>query len=138
MANKKVMIVDDDKEFLEELDEALRLSDFDSIVINNPNLALKKAVLEKPDAILLDLRMPGKSGFLLADEIKNSSQLTGTPIIAMSGYFKKDASDFFSVYGIVDYISKPFDPLEVVSKIEKVLEKTMGAKTKKLLDEHKK
>ncbi len=121
MLNKKVLIIDDDKEFLEELSESLRLSGYEIIAAGDPVLALGIANAEKPDVILLDLKMPGKSGFLLADELRTFSGLADIPLIAMSGYFKKGDSAFLGIHGFKNHIEKPFIPSDIITKIEEVL-----------------
>ncbi len=121
MPNKKVLIVDDDKEFLEELSESLRSSGYEIIAVNNPSLVLDIANAKKPNVILLDLKMPGKSGFLLADELRTFSGLADVPLIAMSGYFKKGDSVFLDIHGFKNHIEKPFGPSDIIAKIEEVL-----------------
>lgn len=123
MEKRKVMIVDDDKEFLEEFQEALKLSDYEIIPVNDPMLALGVCSSQKPDVILLDIKMPKKSGFLLADEFKNSLEFKDVPIIAMSGCFKNKDSAFLSIYGFRSYMEKPFNPVDAVIKIEEALNK---------------
>lgn len=121
MASKKVMIVDDDKEFLYELEEALVLSGYDLVAVNDSLSALHIAAKITPDVILLDLRMPGKSGFQLADEIRRFSGLEDTPIIAMSGLFKDEYIPFLKMCGIKKCLKKPFNPLDVIAEIEVAL-----------------
>ena len=121
MANKKVMIIDDDKEFLEELKETLKLNDYEIIAVEDPALALNMAVSKKPDVVLLDLKMPGKSGFMLADEFRDSRKIADIPIIAMSGCFKSKDSEFLNICGFRDYLEKPFRPADVIAKIEDAL-----------------
>jgi CheY-like chemotaxis protein len=94
MDGRKILIVDDDKEFLEELSDYLQASGYTIIAVDSPDMVLEKAVLEKPDLILFDLKMPGKSGFILANEIRNSSVLSKVPLIAMSGSFRNSDSVF--------------------------------------------
>ena len=125
MLPKTVMIIDDDKEFLEELKENLSSSDYEIIAVKDPALALSTALSKKPDVILVDLRMPGKSGFLIADEFKNSRKLENVPIIAMSGCFKHKDSELLNIYGFMDYLGKPFNPADVIAKIEYALKNTV-------------
>ena len=68
MSKNKVMVVDDDIEFLEEIEETLKLSGFDTSVFTNGITALQMAQKIKPDIILLDLKMKEKSGFQVADD----------------------------------------------------------------------
>ncbi|MDP2921360.1 MAG: response regulator [Candidatus Omnitrophota bacterium] len=121
MLPKTVMIIDDDREFSEELEEALRLSDYETITVKDPALALREAISKKPDVALLDLKMYGQNGFLLANEFKNSRRFADMPIIAMSGCFKNKDSEFLNTYGFKGYLEKPFNPADVIAKIKDVL-----------------
>ncbi|MDD5595094.1 MAG: response regulator [Candidatus Omnitrophica bacterium] len=123
MSNKKVMIIDDNQEFLEELKEALRLSGYDTVALNDPLSARDIAILEKPDIVLLDLKMPGKSGFQVADEIRHFSELVQVPIIAMTGFFKEGYGPLLNLCGIKKCLKKPFNPLDIIAEIEEVLTK---------------
>ena len=75
MPGKKVMLIDDNKEFLEELQELLTLSGYEPLAFTDPVSALEAAPGIKPQIILLDLMMPGKNGFQLASEIRRFSEL---------------------------------------------------------------
>jgi len=119
------MIVDDDKEYLEELEETLSLSGYDMVSVNDPNQALETALAQDLDLIILDLKMPGKTGFQLADQIKHTYGLENIPIIAMSGFFKGEYLALLNMFGIEDYLKKPFQPLTLLSTIEEVLGKTV-------------
>jgi DNA-binding response OmpR family regulator len=118
---KRVMIIDDDKEFLEELHETLNLSGYEMVAVNDAQDALETANRTKPDIILLDLKMPAKSGFQVADEIRHYQQTSHIPIIAMTGFFKDDYLPLMKMCGIKDFLKKPFNPLDVINRIEKEL-----------------
>jgi DNA-binding response OmpR family regulator len=119
--NKKIMIVDDDKEFLEELKETLSLGGYDLIAVDDPTMVSEKARSIKPDILLLDLKMPKMSGFQVADELKYLSECTHLPIIAMSAFIKDDYAAMLNICGIKYHLKKPFHPLDVIAKIEEVL-----------------
>ena len=122
MPSKKVMIVDDDSEFLEELNETMTMSGYDMIPVNDSVAATAIASNEKPDLIILDLKMPGKSGFQLAEDIRRIPELAKTPIIAMSSFFREDYSFLLNLFGIKKCLKKPFKPLDVITAVESVLE----------------
>lgn len=122
MENGKIMIVDDDKEFLGELGETLALSGYSTVMVSDPILALDTAVREKPDIVLLDLRMPGKNGFQLADELRHVPQLMQVPIIAMTGNFKDSYNPLIKMCDIKKCLKKPFNPLDIIAEIEMLLE----------------
>jgi CheY-like chemotaxis protein len=121
MANSKVMLVDDDKEFLEELQELLVSSGYQMVAVNDPISALERVSQVKPDVIVLDLKMPNMSGFQLAQEIRHFCELNSVPIIAMSGYYKDEYNPLLNICGIKVCLKKPFNPLDVISAIEDVL-----------------
>ena len=117
----RILIVDDNREFLDELGELLRLSGYDMVAVGDAESALKAAVKEKPDAVLLDLKMPGKSGFQLAGELRHIPDMDAVPIIAMSGFFKDIYQPLMNICGIKKCIRKPFTPLDVITAIEEAL-----------------
>ncbi len=119
---RKVMIVDDDKKFLDELEETLSFSGYDMITTHDPHLALPIVSKEKPHVILLDLKMPGKSGFQLAHELRSFPELQQIPIIAMTETFKDGYKPLMDMCGIKKCLQKPFNPLNVIAEIEAVIE----------------
>ncbi len=122
MNSRKVMIVDDDKEFLEELNETLGLSGYDVVSVNDSVAAIDTAFRIKPDVILLDLKMPQKSGFQLADELRHLSELSRVPIIVMTGFFKDEYASLLNICGVRKCLKKPFNPLDVIAQIEEALQ----------------
>jgi CheY-like chemotaxis protein len=121
MSENKVMVVDDDKEFIEELSETLSLSGYDVVAVEDSTTALDVASKTKPKVILLDLKMPQKNGFQVADEFRGFAELSHIPIIAMTAYFKEDYIPLMSICGIKKCLKKPFNPLDVISQIEETL-----------------
>ena len=122
---KRIMIVDDDEEFLDELKDALSMNGYDCFPVNDAHDALDTAILERPDLIILDLKMPRKSGFQLADELRHLSELGNIPVIAMTAYFKDDYAKLLSICGIEECFKKPFYPIDMVAKIETTLRERM-------------
>ncbi len=123
MVKKKILIVDDDREFLEELQETLSLSGYEMVAVNDAGLALEIVRKTRPDVILLDLKMPAKSGFQVADEIKHFQETSHIPIIAMTGFFKEDYVPLMGLFGITKCLKKPFLAQEVILEIELALER---------------
>lgn len=114
----KILIVDDNFEFLEELQEMLTQGGYAVEINPDSTKALEAAQEMKPDLILLDLKMVPKSGFQLADEIRHSP-LKNVPIIAMTGFFtKKEHVLMMKLCGIRTFILKPFHPANIIAKIE--------------------
>jgi len=118
MKKKMVMIVNSDTPFLYELKNILELNDFAVEIINDSGCAVKTAEDKQSALILLDMKMPGKSGFQVADDLKRFSATAVIPIIAMaSRYTEVQHKNYMLSIGISDCIAKPFHPEEIILKI---------------------
>ena len=121
MLRKKIMIVDDDKALLEELEETLSLSGYSTIAINDSSTVFDIANDMKPDMIILDLKMDKMNGFQVAKVLKDSSETANIPIIAMTGVFNKENHfSMMDMCGMKMCLEKPFNPLDVIFLIEEV------------------
>ena len=119
MSQKRIMVVDDDREFLQELTETLQLSGYEVNPVVDACEAFPLAAKIKPDLIVLDLKMKGMTGFEVANKLKNFTTTSAIPIIAMSGYFTATEDDtLLSFFEINNYLRKPFNPLDIITKIE--------------------
>jgi two-component system, OmpR family, response regulator len=122
MGSEKIMIVDDNKVFSQELQETLYLCGYDTKVVSDSANALKLARRVRPDAILLDLRLSGINGFQVAQELKDAKETAAIPIIAMSGYFPiENRSLLLDMRNMDGRIKKPFGISELITEIESVL-----------------
>jgi CheY-like chemotaxis protein len=119
MAVKKILIVDDDREFAEELKELLFLSGYEAVVINDSKEAFDAAFTLKPDIILLDIKMDGMDGFQVLEKLKQFPETARIPVIAMTGYFTKEEHvRLISVCGMDVCLKKPFNALDLIARIE--------------------
>ncbi|NDY72985.1 sigma-54-dependent Fis family transcriptional regulator [Desulfobacter hydrogenophilus] len=116
----KILIVDDDPNILEVLEERLSASNFK--VLKAKNAAGAEQILKAKkgiDLLLSDIKMPGKGGMELFTDIRRS--LPDLPVIFLTAYGTiPDAVDAIKL-GAADYISKPFDGLELIEKINAVI-----------------
>ena len=122
---KNIMLIDDDQEILELLSEYLRDHNFKTTSFNNPLKALKS--LEKKndiDFIILDIMMPEMDGFQVLRKIREFSSI---PIVMLTA--KGDVAD--KVVGLElgadDYLSKPFEPAELLARIQSILRRTSSS-----------
>lgn len=118
---KKVMIIDEDEIFSEELNQALILSGYDVVAVNDPVLAVDMVRKTEPDVILLDIKMPTRNGLRIVNELKNYLGYETIPIIGMTGLSREADIELMNVCGIQKYLKKPFHPLDIISNIEKVV-----------------
>ncbi len=132
MRKIRILIVDDDKLFLQELKETLAMSGYEIFPVSDSRAAVKTADEVKPDAILLDMKMDGMSGFQVADDIRHFASTAKIPIVAMTGCFtEKQHLNFMKSLGIDDCILKPFNPADVIEKIEGLVSAGHGASREK-------
>jgi two-component system, OmpR family, alkaline phosphatase synthesis response regulator PhoP len=115
----RVIVIDDDIEFLDEISKTLRLSGYDVTAISESEKAFKKIKSLKPDVILLDLRMDGVSGFKIADILNKDNKLKNIPIVGITGYYtEKEHKTYMAICGIANCLIKPFNPLDVIVAVE--------------------
>lgn len=114
------MVVDDDKEFLDQFKEMLSLSGYETQTFPSGEEALKNLSQARPDIIVLDLKMDGKDGFAVAEEINKSDETEAVPIIAITGYPEEQARHG-KTPGIRKFLFKPVKPLNIITEIEKIV-----------------
>jgi DNA-binding response OmpR family regulator len=117
---KKILIVDDDKNIVSLLVSRLRANGYDVVVAFDGVGAVSQAHKERPDLILLDIRMPGGGGASVYDNLLISSETMTIPIIFMTAY-SEDEKFQKLVEGKAAYLVKPFDMNLAMAEIRKIL-----------------
>lgn len=121
-ANKKcVLAVDDAAIVLKRITDALE-EHYDVVTVNTGSRALRYLETEKPDLILLDIRMMPKDGFETLQEIRNMEDRADIPVIMLTGVEDKNVVVESIKLGICDYILKPFFPDDLLERIRRVLD----------------
>lgn len=117
-SNGLILVVDDNNENLRFLAGILFEQGYAVRTVSNGNRALFSAQTEPPDLILLDIMMPGLSGYKVCEELKASEQTRDIPIIFISALHEvQEKVQGFNLGG-VDYITKPFQVEEVLARVE--------------------
>ncbi|KPA15548.1 chemotaxis protein CheY [Candidatus Magnetomorum sp. HK-1] len=145
MGNNKstILIVDDVPTNLQVLGRILQIQDYIIMAALNGQTALEMAAERKPDLILLDIMMPDMNGFDVCIKLKSSPETQAIPVIFLTS--KNEPEDIVKGFklGAVDYVSKPFNSAELLSrikthtelnKLQKRLEIAVEDRTKKLYD----
>ena len=118
MQNRKVAIIDDNPGSLRELKKVLKMAGYTPVLVKDVLGAIDTVVINKPDVILMELKMPHKNGFALADAVNRVFGTKEIPIIAMSNIFKDEFKWLMDFSGIKRWIKKPFLPLDVIWAVE--------------------
>jgi two-component system NtrC family sensor kinase len=106
---KKILAVDDSLTYLEELSEQLRQSGYDVLKARSGEEALELLAIQEPDCILLDVVMPGLSGYETCRRIKEAPRLRDIPLLMLSARDERDAMLEGINVGADDYIPKSSD-----------------------------
>ena len=127
MENSKlnILVVDDDDRIRSLLKDYLSTNDY--VVSTAENAAEAKIKLEyiKFDILILDIMMPGQSGYELTKEIKNKIKI---PIILLTAKGEVENRIKGLEIGADDYLGKPFEPRELLLRIKNIVKKTIKAK----------
>ena len=116
--SSSVLIVDDSPENLRLLTEVLKRGGLVPRPVTSGRLAIEAAVIDPPDLVLLDISMPEMSGLDVCRWFKQDERLRNIPIIFISGLQgTEDKIEAFRAGGI-DYVSKPFQELEVLVRVK--------------------
>ena len=131
MGVQKILVVDDDEDFLEEMKETLTLTGYLPLVISDSTSVFDIACRENVGVILLDLRMSRMSGLEVAVKLRSFSKTKTIPIICMTAYFTEEESNCFrDKCGIKKCLIKPIKALDMIIEIEQALEKKEKIKDK--------
>lgn len=118
MANKKILVVDDEPDIIKMIDVRLRANNYDVFTASDGAEGLEKVKRDKPDLILLDVMMPEVDGFQLFKMIRRDPLTAKIPIIMLTA--RGAMKDTFEALGVEDFISKPFESEILLLKINQI------------------
>lgn len=121
MARMRLLVVDNEPQVSELLSKAFA-TQFDVLTATSGEEAIKKAVIDQPSCILMDVQMPQMGGFLLCEILKMIKQTQWIPILVVSRTPRNEVWSTVKEMGILDYIEKPFSIERVSEAINRVLQ----------------
>jgi len=122
MKNKQaVLVVDDDPRLLRLVRVNLEKAGFAVTTASSGAAALEQFDVEVPDAMVVDVTMPGMDGFTLTQRVREASHV---PIIILTAMSEQTQKVRGLELGADDYITKPFDPDEMVARVRAVLRRS--------------
>jgi two-component system, OmpR family, alkaline phosphatase synthesis response regulator PhoP len=120
----KILVVDDEAKIVRLVRSYLEQSGFTVVEANDGQTALIQARREKPDLVVLDLGLPGIDGLEVARTLRRERE---TPIIMLTARIEDTDKIVGLELGADDYMTKPFNPRELVARVRAVLRRTSGA-----------
>lgn len=121
--SKKILVVDDEPSIVEIVRAYLEKDGFTVVTANDGRAALDMFHRDRPDLVVLDLMLPEFSGLDVCRHICNDSS---TPVIMLTARDETTDKVVGLELGADDYVTKPFDPKELLSRIKAVLRRTEG------------
>lgn len=119
---KKILIIEDETDLINILRINLESKNFTVISANDGDSGLSKVKLEKPDLIILDLKLPNLGGFWVCKALKSQEEYKSIPIIIITGaYVSEEDKNQSLALGAQTYLEKPFQSKTLINEINKIL-----------------
>lgn len=115
----KILVVDDEPSLVTLLSYNLEKNGFEVITATDGNQAIERVVVDKPDLVLLDVMLPGKSGTDVLRELRQEKN--NVPIILVTAVDDEVDKILGLEIGADDYVTKPFSPREVIARLRAVM-----------------
>lgn len=121
MAAPTVLVVEDDPTILQLLEVNFEMEGFTVLRAEDGALGLERARTGSPDVIVSDVMMPNMSGLEMVDELKASPATASIPVILLSAKAQGDDIRQGIDAGADDYMTKPFEPLDLIDRVNALL-----------------
>ena len=124
----RIIIAEDDEIVSEVVREALTKAGHVVGVVDNGADAVRAIKVKQPDLVILDCNMPELGGLMVLREIRTALSLYDTPVLMLTGRQSPRDVELAFNQGADDYMKKPFDPEELVFRVEELLENRKGSR----------
>jgi len=118
-----ILVVDDEPDIVSTIKARLEWNKFKVETASNGSLALEKLESLKPNLILLDGNMPVMSGFQMLEQLRQNSEFKDIPVIMLTAVCEPNNIALAGSLGVTEYVTKPFEFAQLLSKITNVLDK---------------
>lgn len=119
---KKVLIVDDEPNIVVALEYLMRQNGFDVRAARNGDEALAAVTDFRPDLVLLDVMMPVKDGYRVAQTIRDNPELQAVKIVMLTAKGRETEVSKGMAVGADAYVTKPFSTLDLVAQVRRMLD----------------
>lgn len=128
----RILVVEDDPDIAELVEHHLSRAGYETSVVGTGTEALEQ-IRRRPDLVVLDLMLPGLSGFEICRLMRGDPQTASVPIIMLTARAEEEARVQGLDLGADDYVTKPFSPRELVARLRAVLRRTQPYGPDKIL-----
>jgi DNA-binding response OmpR family regulator len=123
----RVLVVDDNDRYREQAAQVMREAGFEVVLATNGFEALSAALKHQPSVVLSDITMPGMDGWQLLRMIRARPTLRRTPVLFLTDLSSEEQRLRGYELGVDDYVAKPFTGVELIARVERVLERVQMA-----------
>lgn len=118
---KKILVADDDPIIIKLLEVNLEMEGYNVVSAHDGQDAVDKALVERPDLVILDIMMPRMDGWGAREAMAQLEELKDIPVIFLSA--RAQQADVRRGYeaGVAEYITKPFDPVDLLDIVDQIL-----------------
>ena len=120
-AAKRVLVCDDDPVILRLIQVNLELEGIQVLLADNGERAIEIATAEHPDLVILDIMMPKLDGYETCARLKGAEGTKDIPVVFLSAKAQQADIDKGLAYGVSEYLTKPFDPDDLVDAVKRLL-----------------
>ena len=124
---QRILVVDDDRQIVRLVQSYLQQSGFTVLTAYDGEEALHAMRREKPDLVVLDLMLPQRDGLDLTRLVRSDEALAAIPILMLTARVEDVDKLIGLELGADDYLTKPFNPPEVVARVKAILRRSSGA-----------
>ena len=123
---QRILVVDDDRQIVRLVQSYLQQSGFTVLTAYDGEEALHVIRRDKPDLVVLDLMLPKRDGLEITRLLRADEQLAAIPILMLTARVE-DVDKIVGIeLGADDYLTKPFNPQEVVARVKAILRRSSG------------
>jgi len=118
MPTKRILVIDDERAICEVVKLCLSdLGGWDVLTVHSPLEGLRRAALDRPDAIVLDISMPEMDGFTFLERLRKNPDTQALPVVLLSAKARWLDPQLLRQYQIAGALAKPFDPIQLSAQI---------------------
>jgi two-component system, cell cycle response regulator DivK len=121
--SKRILVVEDQEDNRQIIRDMLAPTDYEIAEVESGEEALTAIARQRPDLILMDIRLPIMDGYTATSQIKADPALRSIPIIAVTSYALSGEEKKARAAGCDDYVPKPYSPRELLAKIRRYMPK---------------
>ena len=131
--HKKVLVIDDNPTIVELIRHAVGMyGKYDVVVAYDGVQGLEQFYTERPDCVIVDVKMPRMDGYQVVRCIRGDSASAHTPLIILSAMIEEDDQLTGLLSGVDEYLAKPFRPSVLCATLEKVMQITPDERERRL------